>query len=128
MFTKRIGFGNETSQVTTVVYEVKCHPAYYTIVKSLLTKASVLDPLPPSDTNIHFIPRGLIQSTDATTVKNHFTQQNHFLAQKCIVQILNTMNAGTNNRIKKTSTRHTTSNWYRTHVFDRIFRKMASIN
>ena len=58
--TKRIGFGNGTNRVTTVVYEVKCHPAHSTILKSLLIKASALDPLPPSDTNIYFIPHGLI--------------------------------------------------------------------
>ena len=68
--TKRIGFGNGTNRVTTVAYEVKCHSNHSTIVKSPLIKTSVLYPLPPSDTNIHFIPHGLIQSTDATTVKN----------------------------------------------------------
>ena len=98
--TKRIGFGNGTNRVTTVAYEVKCHPNHSTILKSLLIKASVLDPLPPSDTNIHFIPHGLIQSTDATTVKNQFTQQNRFLAQTGIIPIFNitdeSMNGGTN--------------------------------
>ena len=101
---KRIGFGNGTNRVTTVAYEVKCHPAHSTILKSLLIKASVLDPLPPSDTNIHFIPHGLIQSIDATTVKNQLTQQNRFLAQTGIIPIFNinkdSMNGGTNNGIK----------------------------
>ena len=76
--TKRIGFGKGTNRVTTVAYEVKCHLSHSTILKSFLIKASVLDPLPPSDKNIHFIPHGLIQSTDATTVKNQLTQQNRF--------------------------------------------------
>ena len=78
--TKRIGFGNGTNRVTTVAYEFKYHLAHSTILKSLLVKYFVLEPLPPSDTNIHFISHGLIQSTDATTVKNKLTQQNHFLA------------------------------------------------
>ena len=102
--TKRIGFGNGTKRVITVAYEVKCHPTHSTILKSLLIKASVLDPLPPSDTNIHFIPRGLIQSTDATTVKNQLTPQNRFLAQTGIIPIFNineeSTNGGTNNGIK----------------------------
>ena len=102
--TKRIGFGNGTHRVTTVAYEVKCHPKHSTILKSLLIKASVLDPLPPSDTNIHFIPHGLIQSTDATTVKNQLTQQNRFLSQTGIIPIFNitedSMHGGTNG-IKK---------------------------
>ena len=42
--TKRIGFGNGTNRVTTVAYEVKCHPAHSTILKYLLIKFSVLDP------------------------------------------------------------------------------------
>ena len=87
-----------------VAYEVKCHPAHSTILKSLLIKLSVLDPLPPSDTNIHIIPHGLIQSTDATIVKGQPTQQNRFLAHTCIVLIFNitedSMNAGIRNGIK----------------------------
>ena len=67
--TKRIGFGNGFNRVTTVAYEVKCHPARSTLLKSLLIKSSVSYLLPPSDTNIHFISHGLIQSTDATTAK-----------------------------------------------------------
>ena len=87
-----------------VTYEVKCHPAHSTTLKSLLIKLSVLDPLPPSNTNIHFIPHGLIQSTDATIVKGQPTQQNRFLAQTFIVLIFNitkdSMNAGIRNEIK----------------------------
>ena len=74
--TKGIGFGNGSNRVTVVAYKVKYHPAHSTILKYLLMTSSVLDPLLPSDTNIHFIPRGLIQSTNATIVKktNHLTK------------------------------------------------------
>ena len=61
-------------KIFTVAYEVKCHPAHSTILKSFLIKTSVLDLLPPSDTNIHFICHGLIKFTDATTVKDQPTQ------------------------------------------------------
>ena len=71
--TKRIGFGNGSNRVTTIAYEIKCHPTHSTLLKSLLIKSSVLDPLQPSNSNIHFIPHGLIQSTDATTVKTQIT-------------------------------------------------------
>ena len=64
--TKRIEFDNGPNRVT---YEVKCHPSHSTILNSLLIKLSVLDPLPPYDTNVYFIPHGLIQSTVATIVK-----------------------------------------------------------
>ena len=33
LFTKRIGFGNRANRVTTVAYEIKFHPAHYTILK-----------------------------------------------------------------------------------------------
>ena len=103
--TKRIGFENGTYRVTTVEYEVKYHSAHSTILKSLVIKSSILDPLPPSVTNVHFTPHGLIQSTDATTVKNQLIQQNRFLAQTGILPIFNitkdSMNAGTNYGIKK---------------------------
>ena len=103
--TKRIGFGNGTNRFTMVVYEVKYYPAHSTILKSLIIKSSVLDPLPPFDTDIHFLPHSLIQSTNATTVKNQLTQQNRFLVQTGIIPTFNitedSMNAGTNNGIKK---------------------------
>ena len=68
------------------------------MLKSILIQGSILDPVLPSDNHIHFIPYGLLQSTDATTGKNQITQQNRFLIQTSIVLILNittdTMNSG----------------------------------
>ena len=101
--TKRFGFGNRSNRVTTIAYEVKCHPAHSTLLKSLLIKSSVVYPFPLYDTNIHFIPHGLIQSTDVTAVKNQIIQQNRFLAQTGIVPIFNipevTMKAGIKTRL-----------------------------
>ena len=58
--TKRIGFGSGSNRVTTVAYEVKYHPTNSTLLTSLLIKSSILSLLPPTDTNIHFIPYVLI--------------------------------------------------------------------
>ena len=58
------------------------------VLKSILIQESVIDFIPPYDKYIHFIPYGLLQTTDATTVKI-ITQQNRFLAQTGIVPILN---------------------------------------
>ena len=68
--TKRIGLGNGSNRVTPVAYDIKFHPATFILFKSLLIKASILDSIPLSDSNIHFISYGLIQSTDETTVNN----------------------------------------------------------
>ena len=57
-------------------------------------------PTSSSDTNIHFISHGLVQSIDATTVKNQITQQNWFLAQTGIVLIFNIPEASMNAGIK----------------------------
>ena len=57
--TKRIGFGRESNRVITIAYEIECHPAHSTQLKSLLIKASVLDTILPSDSNIHFFPTAL---------------------------------------------------------------------
>ena len=38
--TKRVGFGNGNSRVTTVAYEIRCHPAHATLLKSILIQAS----------------------------------------------------------------------------------------
>ena len=101
--TKIIGFDNGFNRVTTIAYEIKCHPVHSTLLKCLLIKLSVLDPIHPFDSNIHFIPHGLIQFTDATTVKTQITQQNHFLTQTGIVPIFSipetTMNLGIKNRL-----------------------------
>lgn len=73
--TKIIEFENESNIEITVAYEIKCYPDNSTLLKSLLIKSSILYPIPPSDSNIYCIPHGLIQSTNATTVKNYTTQQ-----------------------------------------------------
>ena len=75
--TKRIGFSNGSNRVTTIAYEIKYYPIHSTLLKSLLIKTSVLDSIQQSDSNVRFIPRGLIQSIDTTTVKkpNYPTKQ-----------------------------------------------------
>ena len=71
--TKRVGFGNGNTRVTTVAYEIRCHHTHATLIKSILIQASLLDPVPPFDNYIYFIPYGLLQTTDLPppiTVKN----------------------------------------------------------
>ena len=96
--TKKIGIDNGSNRVTIIAYEIKCPPAYSALLKSLLVKSFVLNPIQPSNPNIHFIPQDLIQSTNATTIKTQITQQNRFLAQTGIVPIFNipetTLNSG----------------------------------
>ena len=98
-----MGLGNGNTRVTTVAYELRCHPAHTALLKLILIQVSVLDPVSLSDNHIHFIPYGLLQTTDATTVKNQITQQNRFLPQTGIFPVLNitpkTMNSGLRDRL-----------------------------
>ena len=87
--TKCAGFENSNAQVTTIGYEIRCHPYHANLLKTILIQVSVLDPIAPSERNFHFIPYGLIQTTDSTIVKNQITQQNRFLTQNGIAPILN---------------------------------------
>ena len=101
--TKRVRFGNGNTRVTTVAYGIRCYPAHATLLKSILIQASTFDPIAPSDNHIHFIPYGLLQTTDTNTVKNQIIQQNRFLANTGIVPILNitpeTMQSGLKDRL-----------------------------
>ena len=101
--TKCVGLDNSNAQVTTIGYEIRCHPYHANLLKTILIQVSVLDPIAPSERNFHFIPYGLIQTIDSTTIKNQIIQQNRFLTQTGIVHILNittyTMDSGLKERL-----------------------------
>ena len=58
--TKRISFGNGSARVTTIAYEIRCYLHYATLLKKILIQASILYPILPSYSHIHFITYGLI--------------------------------------------------------------------
>ena len=60
LLTKRVRYSNGTARVTTVAYKICCHSAHTTLLKSTLIQESVLDPVLPSNNQIHFIPYGLL--------------------------------------------------------------------
>ena len=102
--TKKVGFGNYPHRVTTITYEVKCHPDHSALLKVLLTRGSVLDKNPPSDSTIHFIPYGLINVSDSNTVKHQIIQKNQFIHHTTIIPIHNidedTMYSGLKDKIE----------------------------
>ena len=87
LWTKKVGFGNSPHRVTTIAYEVKCHPDHSALLKVLITRASVLDKTSPSDSTIHFIPYGLINVSDSNTVKHQIIQQHQFIHNTTIIPI-----------------------------------------
>ena len=56
---KRVGYGNRNRRVSTMAFEVKCHPDNASILKRLLCRASASDDKPPNNDNIHFVAYGL---------------------------------------------------------------------
>ena len=84
--TKKVGFGNSPDRVTTIAYEIKCHPNHSALLKVLLTRASILDKNPQT---IHFILYGLINVSDSNTVKHQIIQQNQFIHNTTIMPIHN---------------------------------------
>ena len=87
--TTKVGFGNSPHRVTTIAYERKYHPDHSTLLKVLLTRASVLDKTPPSDSTVHFIPYELINVSDSNIVKHQLIQHNQFIHNTIIIPIHN---------------------------------------
>ena len=85
--TKKVDFGNSARRVTAIVYEIKYHPDHSTLLTVLLRGESVLDKTPPSDSTIHFIPYGLINVSDANTVKHQLIQKHQFIHNTTIIPI-----------------------------------------
>ena len=86
---KKVGLGNSPHRVTTIAYEVKWYLNHSALLKVLLTRASVLDKTPPSDSTIHFISYGLINVSHSNTVKHQIIQQNQFIYNTTIIPINN---------------------------------------
>ena len=86
---KTFDFDNSPHRVTTIAYEVKCHPDHGALLKVLLTWSSVLDKTPLSDSTIHFIPYWLINVSDSNTVKHQIIEQNQFNHNTTIIPIHN---------------------------------------
>ena len=117
--TKKVGFGNSTGQVTTIVYEIKynpdhssllkilmcrsssigqvttidfeikCHPDHASLLKIPLCRSSVPDDTLPSNDDIRFIPYGLTQETDENTVKQKIIKHNNYINRITIISIFN---------------------------------------
>ena len=107
LWTKKVDFGNSPHRVTTIAYEVKCHPDHSALLKVLITRASILDKTLPSDSTIHFIPYGLINVSDSNTVKHQNIQQNYFIHNTTIIPIHNidkyTMYSGLKEKLENLS-------------------------
>ena len=60
---ERVGCGNGKRRVSTMAFEVKCHPDNEAILKRLLCRASASDDKLPNNDNINFVAYELPQYT-----------------------------------------------------------------
>ena len=67
---KKVGFGNSPYCVTPIVYEVKYHSNYGTLLKVFLTRTFIFGTTSSSNSDIPFIPYGFINVSNFNTVKH----------------------------------------------------------
>ena len=58
---RRISFGNDDTHISTIAFEVRCHPDNASIFKTLLSRITTNDKTPSSKETVQIIPYGLIQ-------------------------------------------------------------------
>ena len=58
---RRISFGNDDKRISTIAFEVRCHPDNSSILKTILSHISSDDKTPSSEETIYFVPYESIQ-------------------------------------------------------------------
>ena len=86
---KRVGYGNGRRRVSTMAFEVKCHPDNASILKRLLCRASGSDDKPPNNDNIHFVAYELPQYISSELYRTQILKENNFLHNIAVITIVN---------------------------------------
>ena len=68
---KRLGYGNGKRRMSTMAFEIKCHPDNATILKRLLCRVSASDNKLLNNDDIHFLAYALPQYTRLTNFIEH---------------------------------------------------------
>ena len=55
---RRISFGNGDKRISTIIFEVRCHPDNASILKTLLSRISSDEKNPSSEETVHFVSYG----------------------------------------------------------------------
>ena len=83
-----VSYGNGKLRVKTTAFEVKCHPDYAKILKTVLTR-SFLNTDQNNYDNIQFVPYGLAQVAGEQVYKQQIVKQNAFLHNLAIIPVHN---------------------------------------
>ena len=78
---RRISFGNGNKRISTIAFEVRCHPDNASILKTLLSRISSDDKTPVS--------YGLIQYFSPECYRHQIIMNNNFLHKVAIIIIFN---------------------------------------
>ena len=82
-----ISFGNGDKRISTIAFEVRCHPDNTSILKTVLSRISSDDKTPSFEENVHFITYGLIQYSSPECYRHQIIMNNNFLHKLAIVII-----------------------------------------
>ena len=86
---RSISFGNGDTRISTIVFEVRCHPDNVSILKIILSRISSDDKDPSSEETIHFVPYGLIQYSSPECYRHQIIMNNNFPHKVAIIIIFN---------------------------------------
>ena len=86
---RRISFGNSDKLISTIAFEVRCHPDNTSILKTILSRISSDDKPPSFEETVHFVPYGLIQHSSLECYRHQIIMNNNFLHKVAIIIIFN---------------------------------------
>ena len=84
---RRISFENGDKRISTIAFEVRCHPENASILKTIFSCISSDDKTPSSEETVHFVPYGLIQYSSPECYRHQIIMNNNFLHKVAIVII-----------------------------------------
>ena len=88
-FDLHIRFRKGDKRISTIAFEVRCHPDNASILKTLLSRISSDDKTPSSEETVHFAPYGLIQYSSPECYRHQIIMNNNFLHKVAIIIIFN---------------------------------------
>ena len=87
--TTNINYCNGKRRVSTILFEVKCHPEDTALLKHILCKATANDNMLPRNDNIHFVAYGLPHYTSSELYRSQTIKHNSFLHNLAVIPIVN---------------------------------------
>ena len=75
---RKISFDNCDKRISTIAFEVRCHPNNCTNLKTILSRISSDDKATPSDKTVDFVPYRLVQYSSPAFYRHQIIMHNNF--------------------------------------------------